>query len=72
MHEVRRINFKKIEELRLNMGLGKMAFCKKAGVGMDTYKRLPTAERLHDAVLFRIADGLGVKPTELIYWEEVD
>ena len=65
-----KINFKKIEELRLDLGLGKKAFCKKARIAMSTYKRLPDAESIMDPVIIRIAQGLGVKPSEIIYWEE--
>ena len=70
MNDVRKVNFRKIEELRLDSGMNRKEFCRKARISMVTYQRLPETDRLRDDVLIRMAKGLNVRPTELIYWEE--
>ena len=68
MSEIRRIDFKKIEKLRLDKGLNMKRFCRQAKVAHATYKRVPDATKVKDDVIIRIAAFLKVKPSELVYW----
>ena len=71
MGEVRKVDIKKIEALRLDMGSTKKQFYKQAGITHQTYnKLLDGADRIRDDVVIKIAEALAVKPSELIYWEE--
>lgn len=69
MAEIRRVDFKKVEGLRLDMGLNLTQFCRQAGICSGTYNRLAGADRVTDDVVLRIAKSLKVKPSQLIYWE---
>ena len=54
----------------LDQGLTPKEFCRKAGISNSTYYRLKKGnETVKDSVLFKIAGALGVKPSEIIYWE---
>lgn len=70
MPEIRRVNFKKIEGLRLDLGLNKQSFCRKAGIASFTYNRLDSAKKVKDDVIIRIAKALDVRPSELIFWQD--
>lgn len=70
MAEIRRVDFKKIEGLRLDAGLNLTQFCHKAGICTGTYNRLQGADRVTDDVVLRIAKCLKVKPSQLIYWQD--
>jgi DNA-binding Xre family transcriptional regulator len=68
--EVRRIDFKKIERIRLDLGLNKQSFCRKAKTCEFTYNRLAEAKKVKDDVIIRIAKALDVRPSELIFWQD--
>jgi len=70
--EIRKVDFKKIQELQLDQGLGKMAFCEKAGISHKTYNRLGNGNRVRDCVIIKIASALDVKASTIIYWEEIE
>lgn len=70
MSEIRWIDFKKIEALRLDKGLGLTQFCRQAKICHVTYNGLQSAKKVKDSVILRIAAFLGVKPSSLIYWED--
>jgi len=68
---VRKVNFAKIDALRLDMGLTETEFCRQLRMNHSTYRRLAYGpEKVKDMVILKIADKLRVKPSELIYWIE--
>lgn len=69
MAEIRRVDFKKIDRLRLDLELNKQSFCRKARVCEFTYNRLAEAKKIKDDVIIKIARALEIKPSELVYWE---
>ena len=70
MAKIRRVNFEMLDGLRLDLQLNKQSFCRKAGICCFTYNRLDGAKKVKDDVIFKIANVLQVKPSELVYWEE--
>lgn len=70
-NEVRSVDLKKLEALRLDQGLAKMAFCRKAGISNTTYGRLSNGERVRDSVVIKMAHALDVKASEIIRWEQL-
>ncbi len=70
MAEIRRVDFKKVDRLRLDLELNKQSFCRKAKTCQFTYDRLAEAGKIRDDVIIRVAVALGVKPSEIVYWEE--
>jgi transcriptional regulator with XRE-family HTH domain len=70
MAEIRRVDFKKVDRLRLDLGLNKQAFCRLARVCESTYSKLATSKKITDDVVIRVANALQVKPSALIFWEE--
>jgi DNA-binding Xre family transcriptional regulator len=70
MPGIRRVDFKKVDRLRLDFGLNKQSFCRKAGIACFTYNRLDSAKKVKDDVIFRIAKALDVRPSELIFWQD--
>jgi len=69
MGEIRRVDYKKIERLRLDMGLNKQSFCRKARTCEFTYNRLPESRKTRDDVIINLARALEIKPSEIVYWE---
>jgi transcriptional regulator with XRE-family HTH domain len=69
-NEIRSVDFRKLEALRLDQGLAKMEFCRKAGISDVTYRRLASGNRVKDPVIIRMAQALGVKASEIIRWEQ--
>lgn len=69
MPEIRRVDFQKVDRLRLDLGLNKQSFCRKAKTCEFTYSRLAEAKKVQDDVVIRIANALEVKPSEIVYWE---
>lgn len=65
----KKVDFQKVEKLRMDLGLGRVAFCRRARIGHQTYKRLSSGADVKDGVIIRVAKGLGVKPSEILYWE---
>ena len=70
MAEIRRVDFKKVDRLRLDLELNKQSFCRKAKVCAFTYNRLAEAKKVKDDVIIRIAKALEIKPSEIVYWED--
>lgn len=69
MGEIRRVDFKKVDRMRLDLELNKQTFCRKARVCEFTYNRLAEATKIKDDVIFRLARALEIKPSEIVYWE---
>ena len=69
MGEIRRVDFKKVDRLRLDFKLNKQSFCAKAKICCFTYNRLAEAKKIKDDVIIRIASALEIKPSEIVYWE---
>ena len=70
MPEIRRVDFKKVDSLRLDLGLNKQSFCRRAKVCESTYSKLATSKKITDDVVIRVANALQSKPSSLIYWED--
>lgn len=70
MNQIRTVDFRKLEALRLDQGLAKTAFCRKAGISGVTYHRLRNRKWVMDPVIIKMAKALGVKPSEIICWED--
>ena len=66
---VRKVDFQKIERLRLNLEKEKTRFCIEAGVSVTTYNNLKDAAKVRDDVIIKIATALKVKPSEIVFWE---
>jgi len=64
----REINMDLVESTRLDQGFEKTAFCRSAGIGVHTYNRIleEPGARVKDATILRIAQALGIKPSEII------
>jgi transcriptional regulator with XRE-family HTH domain len=56
----------KLEELRINEGLSQRGLAARAGVTHTSVWKLEHGGNLHPATLKKIADVLGVKPTDLL------
>ena len=67
---VRKVDFAKIDRLRVDMGMTEIQFCREVKMNHMTYLRLAYADKVKDGVIIKIAKKLGVKPSELVYWTE--
>lgn len=66
----RRIKIELIESYRYNKEICKTDFCKRIGVDIRTYNKLleDPACRLKDETIFRFAQGIDMKPSDIVAW----
>ena len=64
----RKIDMELIEATRLDRGFDKTTFCKSNGISIHTYNKIlkNPGVRIKDNTILRIAQALGMKPSELI------
>ena len=66
----RRIKIELIEIYRYDKEISKTDFCKRIGVDIRTYNKLleNPACNVTDATIFRFAQGIDMKASEIVTW----
>jgi len=66
----RRINFEKVEILRLRLGLTLMEFCRTHGIDHKTYSGLANGGGVKDKTIIKLSKALDIDPGEILIFED--